>query len=1665
MMRIRALITVLISVIALTGRLGAANLQLIGNYSFQSSGASGTVVMNADTVRNADPSGRSGSIRLELWAFTTPYSGGSLNGHRMAIYSLSPLNGGSSWSKVSSGSVTFTSPPAGTYFVSLMVTEYTGGSTNDGYLGRDYGNFVSPLVIESSGTGGGRGNLKLLGTQTYIPQNNNTTVVLQATEVRNAAPSGRSGALRLELWATASAYSGNGRITGYKLAQYSLSSLNAGSALYAVSSGSVSFDPPPAGTWNVVMVLTEYTGTSAENNGFSIADYRNFPVPMTTTNIAPVGGAGSLTLSGRSTYTPQNGNTTVLLEVENVRNNATVGTSGSLRLELWAFASPYSGGSVSGQKLAQYQLAPLAAGASRTNFSTGSIPFTKPSAGTWYISLLLTENDGSTSNNGGYGIEDYSNFPVPMVITNNTGNAVPVSGPTFGAGGSTVFYIPDANGSLWAAGRNNLGQLGDGTNTDRASPVLVAGFVSSVAVGSTVDTTVFVKRDGSAWGMGRNTTGGIGDGTTTNRSSPVLITSGVASAAVGGETTLFVKTNGTLWACGWNQNGGVGDGTTTMRLTPVQVSTGVVAAAAGVSHSLFLKSDGTLWGMGLNTNGQLGDGTTTNRPSPVLIATGVASMAAGYGHSMFLKSDGTLWGMGSNSAGQLGDGSTTDRRVPIQVAAGVAHVTAGLYHTLFIRNDTTLWAMGYNTNGALGDGSTKTRTVPVLVAAGVTSAAAGYYHSVFRLFDGSLWGMGANSGQLGDGSNISRLFPVPIGVYSPESLTINYQPVGTNKLVGQSAILTVTAAGNLPLSYQWFKDGNLISGAISENLTLSNLQVANSGDYTVVVSGPSGTVTSNPATLAVTLSPATITSQPVSLTRSVGQSASFSVTAAGSFPITYQWQFNGVNIVGATSTTYSKSNLQLSDRGNYTCVVTNPGGSVISVAAVLEVIQLGSAQPIVSGDGGDNHTLFVTQDGELWGTGSGGNYQMISQSNSSLKPVRLVSDVAQASAGHAYTMYVKTDGTLWGVGSGYTGTGLYGISGTSYMTPMQVATGVATVSAGYQHILFAKSDGSLWGIGTNAKGQLGNGSVTNASSPVQITTGGIRSLATGLNHSAFVKSNGSLWTMGGTSNSQLGDGTLPNGQFGSPETLRLSPVQIVAAGVASVATGAFHTMWVKTDGTLWAVGNNGYGQLCDNTQTLRSIPVQVATGVSAVYAANNVTMVLKTNGTIWVAGEGVFNPSGTGPYALFQQDSNVSFGWLGEKGARFWVKKDGTIWAVGANFSGELGDGFATHRATPVQIATSAPVVKAEPGSHAVSVGAQVSFSVTAGASPTPSFQWFKNDAPISGATSATYSISSATAADAGNYKVVATNSLGSATSSVAVLTVNKAAQNITFNAPPTKIFGDSAFTITATASSGLPVTFTSSNTAVATVSGTTVIVVGAGAANLYAKQEGNHSFDAAPDEARTLSVAKANQTLTFGELPQRNLGDTFSLNAVASSGLPVTFGVVSGPANLTGNMLSLTATGTVSVRAFQPGDSNYNAAPSIERAFTVISGFSAWRNSKFTASELLNANISGPTAILAEDRLPNLLKYALGLEPKQNTTTGLPIVAAVPGSWTFTYSRPAERTDINYSVEYSTDLANWSTSGVTLVRIATGATETWQASKPQINGQSVFFRLRAELQ
>ncbi|MSQ27652.1 MAG: hypothetical protein EXR51_05900 [Dehalococcoidia bacterium] len=452
---------------------------------------------------------------------------------------------------------------------------------------------------------------------------------------------------------------------------------------------------------------------------------------------------------------------------------------------------------------------------------------------------LGVPNTGSTK---AWGRNNYNQLGA---TSSNTCNSLPCSlsplevtslgGALALAAGAEHSLAVKGDGTVWAWDRNDAGQLGDGTTTDRTAPIQVPGLSNVTAVSAGYKHSVALKSDGTIWTWGLNDKGQLGIGTTVEQHAPTLVTgiSGVTRIAAGYKHNIVSKQDGTAWGWGWNLSGHVGDGSdgeVNNRLSPVQVLnlTNVVRVAAGEAHSLGLKGDGTLWSWGRNDSGQLGTGNLNYYSTPHQVKkvgpgnqflTGVTEIAAGEVHSLGLTASGSVYAWGDNDYGQLGDGDTYNRRNKADLVVGLTGpvtLYAGEYHSMAVKNG-TLWIWGRNDDGHLGDGTSTNRLLPTALTTptGVTIVGGGQWNRH------TLASTGSGSGPATETTTysydrLSRLTGVD-APGTPFDTSYLYDPAGNRSTMTRGSATNysydradrITAAG--AVSYTVNANGNLVA--------------------------------------------------------------------------------------------------------------------------------------------------------------------------------------------------------------------------------------------------------------------------------------------------------------------------------------------------------------------------------------------------------------------------------------------------------------------------------------------------------------------------------------------------------------------------------------------------------------------------------------------------------------------------------------------------------------------------------------------------------------------------------------------------------------------------------------------------------------------------------------
>lgn len=472
---------------------------------------------------------------------------------------------------------------------------------------------------------------------------------------------------------------------------------------------------------------------------------------------------------------------------------------------------------------------------------------------------------------------------------------------------------------------------------------------------------------------------------------------------------------------------------------------------------------------------------------------------------------------------------------------------------------------------------------------------------------------GTSSGALRDdqrGIARPQNLAVDIGAFEAEFGPPHILAISSNQQVIVSADVTfvIRVLSAVPMSVQWFHDSVALPEATNTMLTLRNVQVHDTGSYTVTVNNAFGSVASAPTILTVLPLPPSITSAPANLTRAAGSTATFAATASGSTPLHFQWQYNGRNIRGATSNVFTLDQLSVCDAGAYTVVVRNAFGAVTSSVASLTVIEpsqvvawgstAGGATVVPAGlsnvidiAAGAQTSLALTGDGQVvaWGNNDSGQTNV---------PAGL-SGVVAVSAGDRHNLALKQDGTVVAWGWNYWG----------QTDVPQELTGVAAVAAGGCHSMALLSNGTVvvWGdCGTGV-------------SYVPMGLSDVASIAAGFSHCLALKRNGTVAAWG-------------SGYFGQTNV----PSRL--ANVVLIAARADYSMAATGDGRIVAWGDHPEGW-----------PINYNAGfgpgvLRALSAGARHAMALREDGTVVVWGQDLYGYGLLNPPANLWDVSRIAAG-------------------------------------------------------------------------------------------------------------------------------------------------------------------------------------------------------------------------------------------------------------------------------------------------------------------------------------------------------------------------------------------------------------------------------------
>lgn len=718
------------------------------------------------------------------------------------------------------------------------------------------------------------------------------------------------------------------------------------------------------------------------------------------------------------------------------------------------------------------------------------------------------------------------------------------------AGGGDHACVITSTGGVRCWGVNGDGQLGDGSRSNRSTPVDVVGLSSGVSALALGRLHSCARRtDSTVLCWGANFSGQLGTGNTNGSDLPTPISvlgATVTDLAAGDSTTCAIANGGSVYCWGKSDKGQVGNGFTADQLSPALVSglpAVAVDIAVGAVNACAALASGAIYCWGDNESGALGNGSLVAS----LTATPVTGLrcganALGVGGCAFVEvSVGNRWACGRHNGGgvmcwgqnadaELGDGSFTRRTTPVDVlnaGSDIVELKTSFSSSCVRTASGGLRCWGLNADGQLGDGSLTRRTEATAVVdlgAAVQSFGMGDYHNCAQLQGGRLKCWGNNrQGQLGIGSTTSLVSPRPVDLSGVAFVDVS---------AGFQFSCAVSTAGSV---YCWGEDA-LNNGQIQPGLTSRRLRPT-------LVAGLSGIVRVHS-----------------------GESHSCALSGTGAVAC---WGIGNVGQLGNGSTDF------------YNPVPVTPTGLGSGVTALAT---------------GGNHTCALRAGSSpgstevlCWGLnayGELGDGTQISRSVPTVVPG--LTDATALTAGWRHSCALRSNGSAlcWGdnVGDGFAGGQLGDGTRTSRLSPTPVlAPGLqfTALEAGGNHTCGLTTAKRVKCWGDNGRGELGTGNDVDSLTPADVLELDTDILAIGAgglhpfldSHSCALSAAGEVVCWGSNRNGQLGDGSTLD---------RRLPVRSgLTADVSTISVGGNHVCARETSGIVSCWGLDRFGQLGD----------------------------------------------------------------------------------------------------------------------------------------------------------------------------------------------------------------------------------------------------------------------------------------------------------------------------------------------------------------------------------------------------------------------------------------------------------------------------------------------------
>ena len=776
---------------------------------------------------------------------------------------------------------------------------------------------------------------------------------------------------------------------------------------------------------------------------------------------------------------------------------------------------------------------------------------------------------------------------------------VPVVGQGYG---NTITLKED--GTVWATGKNDYGQLGVGDTTNRNTSVQVkidenTYLENVIKIDVTDNTTIALTKTGEVYAWGKNEFGELGLGDRTYRSYATRVKGidgngyleNIIDVANGDENSYAIDKNGNVY--GWGDgNYHQIDDTETSRTTPTQMSdcTNAISVSAGECFVEIMQSNSNVVARGYNYYGQLGYGDTAEKPTGAhIVGNDINKVSAGNDATLIIREDGTVWAAGRNRYGELGLGDTSNRASftkltledGTEIKAKYGELNSSI--TTILGKDGKVYTTGYNGYGQLSNGTTtntsKLQTMLNEDGTEVTDAILIKIGEMYELDrntgvirkDGTVWVSGDNTyGQIGNSGNTSATYLSKMG-----DGFLNYPEKVITVGVDKSKKIN-------PLLFNIQDDMNVYTDSTTKVGTLNyEIEDSNVAELTTL-----GMITGKQQGITKIKVTDTSTKRTTSIWVKVVNDSNIQISLGYKFSVAlkqdgtvWSWGQNNDGELGLGNTTEYDEPQQITD----------------------------ITEKITDVKTGYYHSIALTEKGEVYTWGYNGNGQLGNGTREdSLVPVKVtgLKNVTKVNAYKYMTIALTQNGEVYAWGSGYGAKPvklnftrkIIDVSGNLVLAENRKAYNLdetksygkdlIKVVAGYNHYLGLTSDGEVYAWGSNSYGQLGNGNNTSSSTAVKVVTPDGKSnmtnivdISAGDSYSIITDKDGKVYTFG-----YYGDYRTANTVHSNKpvEIQDLYKTELVAASEGG------HTAIVDWDGNVYTVGLNDYGQLGLKDTTTRS---------------------------------------------------------------------------------------------------------------------------------------------------------------------------------------------------------------------------------------------------------------------------------------------------------------------------------------------------------------------------------------------------------------------------------------------------------------------------------------------